>query len=79
MKESFNAQGAFCDTLQSAFEIEIHPDGEFARVRYSYLRSNGRYKYSRARWQRVKFAASGAPFVTFNGRPLPLDNFCRLY
>lgn len=76
---TFQASGAYCDSFTSCFEIEINPDGDAARVRFSYVRRDGSYKYSGSRWQRVKWSAAGDPFVTFRGRRLSLDLFERCY
>lgn len=75
-QDTFTTHGAFCDSLYTAYEIELSTDGSRARVRYSTETTNG-IQYTRPRWQEIKFTRSGNPFVTYNHKRLHLDNFLR--
>lgn len=75
-QDTFKTHGVYCDSVFTAYEIEISEDGSGARVRYSIETTNG-IQYTRPRWQDIKFTRSGNPFVTYNHRRLKLDNFLR--
>jgi hypothetical protein len=75
-KDIFTTHGVYCDSVYTAYEIEISKDGSYARVRYSITTTNS-IQYSRPRWQEIKFTRSGVPFVTYNHKRLQLDNFLR--
>lgn len=76
IEDTFITHGVFCDSVYTAYEIEISKDGSCARVRYSIDTING-LKYTRPRWQEIKYNRSGVPFVTFRHKRLKLDDFLR--
>lgn len=75
-KDTFITHGVYCDSVYTAYQIEISKDGSYARVRYSIETTNGT-QYNRPRWQEIKFTRSGNPFVTYNHKRLHLDDFLR--
>jgi len=71
--EPFICHAFYCVSTWGGYELQVADDGGSARVRSSFDDKES----PRPRWQEIKYNRAGAPFVTFHGRRLYLDNFFR--
>lgn len=74
--KKIHVHAAHCDSIWSAFLLEMSPDGDGARVQRSVQKTHGE-SLSPARWQAIKYTRRGDPYVTYRGRRLHLDLFMR--
>lgn len=77
MKQDFKPQCAYCDSIYSAYELEISKDCSMARVAYSYQAGHDMQRKI-YRWQAIKYTKGGLAYVVCRGRKLSLNMFMRL-
>jgi len=65
---NFISHGYLTLSNHGGFQIELHSDGEYARLKHYEDVSH---------WQQIKYTAKGDPYVKYYGRKYKLDQFMK--